>query len=244
MATITTPKLAPHAGRRWWRQVLLGCGIVAPAWWVAMDVVGSLRYPGYSYIDQTISELGAEGAPTRDFMTVLSGIPYAVLMIAFGMGIWLTAGGRRAQRITAAVLIGEVVWGSVGGLAFPMATREVLAARQETLRNQMHACYGIGMPIFFVLAIGFGSRLFGKRFRSFSYAIILTMVVCGALVGLQTSALTANEPTPWLGVEERVNAYASMLWFAVLAVGLLQAQGIVAPRQLEKPTVTQQPLAR
>jgi hypothetical protein len=177
-------------------------------------------------------------------MTTLSGIPYAVLMIAFGIGIWITAGGRRAQRITAAVLIGEVVWGFVGGLAFPMAAREVIAAGQDTFRNQMHAWYGIGMPIFFVLAIGFGSRLFGKRFRFFSYAIILTMVVCGLLVGLQTSALTANQPTPWLGVEERMNAYASMLWFAVLAVGLLLAQGTVAPRHLEQPTVTQQPLAR
>jgi len=28
--------------------------MVAPAWWGAMDVVGSLRYPGYNYIDQTI----------------------------------------------------------------------------------------------------------------------------------------------------------------------------------------------
>ena len=128
MATITTPKLAPHARRRWWRQVLLGCGIVAPAWWVAMDVIGSLRYPGYSYIDHTISELSAEGAPTRTFMLVLSLISYVVLMIAFRLGIWRAAGGRRAQPITAAVLIGEVVWGFVGGLAFPMATREVIAA--------------------------------------------------------------------------------------------------------------------
>jgi hypothetical protein len=70
------------------------------------------------------------------------------------------------------------------------------------------------------------------------------MVVCGMLVGAQTRALTANEPTPWLGVEERMNAYASMLWLAVLAIGLLQAQGTVAPRQLEKPTVTPPPLAR
>jgi hypothetical protein len=73
---------------------------------------------------------------------------------------------------------------------------------------------------------------------------MLTMVVCGLLVGLQTSALTANEPTPWLGVEERMNAYASMLWFAVLAVALLRTQGTVASHQLEKPTVTLQPLAR
>ncbi|HEX6288767.1 MAG TPA: DUF998 domain-containing protein [Herpetosiphonaceae bacterium] len=243
MATITTPMMAPHVGRSWWRQGLLSCGIIASVWWVAMDVVGSLRYPGYSYIDQTISELGAEGAPTRAFMTVLSGIPYFVLMIAFGIGIWITAGGRRTQRITAALLIGEVVWGFVGGLAFPMATREVIAAGQDTLRNQMHAWYGIGMPIFFVLAIAFGSRLFGTRFWYFSYATILVMLVGGLLVGLQTSALTVNQPTPWLGVEERMNAYASLLWFAVLAIGLLRARGATAPKPLDNPTETPQPQA-
>jgi hypothetical protein len=223
---------------------LLGCGIVAPAWWVAMDVVGSLRYPGYSYVDQTISELSAEGGPTRTFMTVLSLIPYVVLMIAFGLGVWRAAGGRRAGRVTGALLVGAAVWGGVGGLAFPMATREVIAAGQETLRNQMHAWYGIGMPLLAALAIGFGSRLLGKRFRSFSYATILAMLVFGLLMGLQTSAMTANQPTPWMGVEERITAYAEMLWFVMLAVGLLRAQGIIAPRQLEKPTVTQQPLAR
>jgi hypothetical protein len=84
----------------------------------------------------------------------------------------------------------------------------------------------------------------GKRFRSFSYATMLAMVVSGMLMGLQTSAMTANQPTPWLGVEERVTAYVPMLWLAVLAVGLLRIQDTVAPRQLEQPTVTPQPLAR
>jgi uncharacterized protein DUF998 len=234
MATITTTKLAPNAERRWWRQVLLGCGIVAPAWWVAMDVLGSLRYEGYSYIDQTISELSAEGAPTRIFMLVLSLIPYVVLMIGFGLGVWRAAGGSRAGRVTGALLVGGAVWGGVGGLAFPMATREVIAAGQETLRNQLHAWYGIGMPLLAALAIGFGSQLFGKRFQYFSYATILAMLVCGLLMGLQTSAMTANQPTPWMGVEERITAYAEMLWFVVLAIGLLRAQGTIAPRQLGK----------
>src|SRR6266496_2433293 len=202
MAMIITTKMAPYPRRRWWRQVLLGCGIVAPAWWVAMDVLGSLRYPGYSYVDQTISELSAEGAPTKTFMLVLSLIPYVVLMIAFGLGVWRAAGGRRAGRVTGALLVVAAVWGGVGGIAFPMATREVIAAGQDTLRNQMHAWYGIGMPLLAALAIGFGSRLLGKRFRYFSYATILAMLVFGLLMGLQTSAMTANEPTPWLGVEE------------------------------------------
>jgi hypothetical protein len=177
-------------------------------------------------------------------MTVLSGIPYTVLLIAFGAGIWRVAGASRAGRVTGAVVITEAVWGCVGGLAFPMAMREVIAAGQATLRNQLHAWYGIGMPILLALAIGFGSRLLGKRFHSFSYAAMLAMVVSGMLMGLQTSAMTANQPTPWLGVEERITAYVPMLWLVVLAVGLLQAQGTVASRQLEQPMMTQQSLAR
>jgi hypothetical protein len=209
-----------------------------------VDVVGSLRYEGYSYVDQTISELSAEGVPTRTFMLVLSLIPYVVLMIAFGLGVWRAAGGRRVGRITGALLVGAAVWGGVGGFAFPMATREVMAAGQETLRNQMHFPYGIGMPLLAALAIGFGSRLFGKRFRYFSYATILAMLVFGLLMGLQTSAMTTNQPTPWMGVEERITAYAEMLWFVVLAIGLLRVQSATALRQLEEPTVTPQQLAR
>lgn len=200
------------------RGLLLASGVVAPVWWVGMDIVGSLRYPGYSYLNQTISELSAEGAPTRTLM-VLSGIPFTVLMVAFGVGIWKTAGDRRVQRITGALLIAEAIWGGVGGLLFPMAIR----GQETTLRNDMHAIYGIGMPILFLLAIGFGSRLFGKRFRYFSYGTILVLLVFGFLTALQAPQVPANEPTPWIGFEERVNAYVGMLWVAVLAIALLRA---------------------
>jgi hypothetical protein len=36
--------------------------------------------------------------------------------------------------------------------------------------------------------------------------------------------MQANEPTPLMGIEERVNIYATMLWVAVLAIGLLRVQ--------------------
>ena len=215
------------------RKVLLGCGIVAPAWWVTLDVIGSLRYPGYSYIDQTISELSAQSAPTRNFMLDFSGTPYAALLVAFGIGVWRSAGGRVAGRATGALLIGEAAWGYVGGIAFPMATREVIAAGQDTVRNQIHAWYGIGMPILLALVAGFGSRLLGKKFRSYSYMTIIAMLVAGVLMGQQTGAMTANQPTPWLGVEERVTAYAPMLWLAVFALGLLHAESARVPRGSE-----------
>jgi hypothetical protein len=218
-----------HDGRP--RKALLGCGVIAPVVWVALDVIGSLRYPGYSYVDQTISELSAQGAPTKNFMLAFSGTPFALLVVAFGAGVWRAAGGRTAGRATGALLIGEAFWGYVGGIAFPMARREVMAAGQDTLRNQMHAWYGIGMPVLLALAIGFGSNLLGRRFRSFSYATIVAMLVFGALMGLQASAMTANEPTPGMGIEERVTAYAPMLWMALLALGLLRAESAMAPRK-------------
>lgn len=210
------------------RNILLGCGIIGSAWWVAMDVVGSLRYDGYRYVDYSISELSAEGAPTRLFMTVASGIPYAVLMTAFGLGVWATAGESRAQRVTGTLVTTEVLWGVVGGIAFPMAPRGV----EGTLRNDLHVIYGLGMPILFLLAIGFGSRLLGTRFRYFSYGTIVVMLVFGALTGIQGGKVPSGESTPYMGLEERINAYASMLWLAVLAVGLLRAQGVTVQRRL------------
>lgn len=199
-----------------------------------MDVIGSLRYAGYSYVDQTISELSAEGAPTRSFM-LLSGIPYAALMIGFGVGVWTTAGGTRAGRITGILLAAEALFGVVGGMLFPMARREVIAAGEDTLRNQLHAPYGVGMPILFLLAMGFGARLFGSRFRWYSYGTMIVLLVFGALTALQSGRVEANEPTPWLGVTERTNAYAAMLWLAVLATALLRAESSLATGTVEPP---------
>jgi bacteriorhodopsin len=89
----------------------------------------------------------------------------------------------------------------------------------------MHIPATVVMSLFFLLAVGFGATLLGKRFRYYSYGTIVTLVVFGALTSLQAPRITANQPTPWGGIYERINIYATMLWVAVLAVGLLRAQG-------------------
>jgi uncharacterized membrane protein len=75
-----------------------------------------------------------------------------------------------------------------------------------------------------VLAMVFGSALLGKRFRYYTYATVATLVVFGVLASLQAGRMVANQPTPWMGIEERINIYATMLWVAVVAIGLLRAQ--------------------
>jgi hypothetical protein len=206
------------------RKILLGCGIVSSVLYVVTDVLGTLRYPGYSYADQTFSELTAQGAPTRPLMVALNGIPYGVLVAAFAGGVWASAGPKRAARITRAMLLGYAAFGVAGGLVFPMRPREALAAGEGTLRNTMHIPATAVMSLFIVLAMGFGATLLEKRFRYYSYGMIAILLVFGVLASLQAGQMAANEPTPWMGIEERINIYATMLWVAVLAIGLLRAQ--------------------
>jgi hypothetical protein len=206
------------------RKILLICGIVSSVWYVVTDVIGTLRYPGYGYADQWFSELTAEGAPTRDFMVALNGIPYTLLVSAFAGGVWTSAGRTRAARITATMLIGYAAFGFAGGVLFPMKPREALAAGEGTLRNTMHIPATVVMSLFIVLAVGFGSTLLGKRLRYYSYATIAILLVFGALTSSQAGRITTNEPTPWAGIEERLNSYGIMVWVVALAVGLLRAQ--------------------
>ena len=206
------------------RKILLICGIVSSVLYIVTDVLGTLRYPGYSYANQTFSELTAQGSPVRHLMVALNGISYGVLVAAFAVGVWTSATPKRAGRITAAMLLLYAAFGFAGGVLFPMKPREALAAGEGTLRNTMHIPATAVMSLFIVLAMGFGATLLGKRFRYYSYATIAILLVLGALAGLQGGQMEANQPTPWMGVEERINIYATMLWVALLAIGLLRAQ--------------------
>ena len=93
---------------------LLSCGVAAPLMYVFSDVLLALRWEGYSYRDQTISELNAIGAPTRTLSIVLGLVGYAFL-VAFGVGVWRSAAANRRLRTAAGGLIalGVLAWFAV-----------------------------------------------------------------------------------------------------------------------------------
>src|SRR5215208_5812332 len=117
-----------------WRKALLFCGIVSSLLYGAM--IGAIGFDGYSRMSQAPSELTAIGAPTRSLWTVLGAV-YTVLVIAFGWGVWKSAGRDRALRIVGGLL---VAYGSLGLLwpFAPMHQREVLAAGGGTLSDTLH----------------------------------------------------------------------------------------------------------
>jgi hypothetical protein len=201
------------------RKVLLVCGILSSLLYVVTVVLAPKQWEGYSSTSQTVSELIAINAPTSPLVVPLF-LTYSVLVIAFGMGVWASAGRKLALRVAAVGLIGKEVLGIVVTLFFPIHLRGV----EGTLTDTMHGILTFVGVLFMLLAIGFAATAFGKWFRLYSIATFLMLVVGGVLTGLDQPKLEPNLPTPWMGVWERINIYAYMLWVVVLAIALLRAQ--------------------
>jgi Protein of unknown function (DUF998) len=196
--------------------LLLGCGVASSGLYAATDLLAGLRYDGYNFKSQAVSELSAAGAPTRPVVVALF-TPYNALVMALGVGVWIVSRRTRAGRLAGALLITSAVVGEVTTLFFPMDQR----GAEETLRGSMHPPLTAVMSLFIVAAMISAAALQGRRFRWYSIGTILTLFVFGALAARYTPQLEAGEPTPWLGVLERVNIYAYLLWVAVFAISLL-----------------------
>jgi hypothetical protein len=57
-------------------------------------------------MSQAVSELSAVGAPTRPFLMAMGPL-FTLLQIGFGVGMWQSADGRRAIRISGALVVGH-----------------------------------------------------------------------------------------------------------------------------------------
>lgn len=206
------------------RRLLLSCGILSSLLYVAMNVYFPMLWDGYSSASQTVSELSAVGVPTRP-LWVLLGSVYALLLAAFGYGVWQSARGNRPLRVVGGLLITDGIL-SLGWP--PMHQRAVLAAGGGTLTDTMHIVWAVVTVLLMLLAIGFGAAALGKRFRLYSIATIVILLAFGVLTGLDGPNIAANLPTPLVGVWERINIGAFMLWVAVLAKTLLRVDDVAA----------------
>lgn len=199
--------------------LLVPSGILAFALYIAMDLGVSRRYPGYSYRDHTISELSAVGAPTRRMWLFLS-VFYEALLVVSAAGTLRVADNQTRARIVGWLLSMSAAVGVLWWMA-PMHRREVLADGGGDWRDTMHLALGGVTSVLFFATIGAGSFAFGRLFRWYSYITVVMLMVFGGLTGRMAPKVSKNEPTPWLGITERIAVEGAMLWQAVFAAALV-----------------------
>jgi accessory gene regulator protein AgrB len=74
------------------------------------------------------------------------------------------------------------------------------------------------------LSIGFGAAAVGKGFRFYSIATILIFIVFGILTFAEAPNVDKNLPTPYIGLWERINIAAFMVWMLVFSAILLRLE--------------------
>lgn len=201
------------------RDFWLSCGIASSLLYVAMNVVVAGQWPGYSSASQTVSELSAVGAPTRPLWVILA-LVYTLLVTGFGWGVRMAAGENRRLRV-AGVLI--AIYGALGILWIfaPMHQREVLAAGGGTIKDTMHIALAVATQVLYLLALGFTAAALGTAFRRYSIATVLVLLAFGVQTFREAPSVGANQPTPLIGVWERINIGVFLAWMIVLAIVLL-----------------------
>ena len=209
------------------QKALLVCGILASLLYAAMLVVVPTRWEGYSSASQAVSELSAIGAPTRSLWVALARV-YTLLAIAFGFGVWAAAGMNRRLRVAGVVLMMQ----SVAGVFWPPMH---LRGSAPTLTDTLHVVFAMTWLLLMLLAMAFAAAALGKRFRLYSIATLAIFVIFGTRTGMDGPRIAANLPTPSLGIWERINIGASLLWVIVLATVLLRHASRVPRRASRHP---------
>jgi hypothetical protein len=202
------------------RRLLLSCGILSSLLYVVAIEIGAASWEGYSAASQTVSELIAIDAPSAQTVIPLFTV-YSLLIFAFGLGVWMSAGNKKVLRVAAVLVIGKEVLGLAATFFAPMHLRGVAPTLSDTLHVLFTAA---GVLLFMFPAIGFGAAAFGRWFRIYSVATMLVFLGFGTLAGMDGSRIAAGLPTPWLGIWERVNIFTYLFWIIVFAAALLRSR--------------------
>jgi hypothetical membrane protein len=200
-------------------RILLICGILSPALYATSDVLAGMQWKGYSFRDQTISELGAIGAPSRPLFAVLLIVVYG-LMVAFGVGIRKVSGGNRRLRIVGALFIALGVMALTLGQVAAMRPR----GTEQGTAGAMHLIEGLLAMLMIFSAMGIAASTLGARFRIYTIVTIIVALGFAAWSLVEAERIEQGLPTPWVGVKERIFWYGYQSWYAVLALRLLRQQ--------------------
>lgn len=195
--------------------LLLAGGVFGPLVYIGTDVLGALRYPGYSFTRQAPSELFALGSPTSQLVVPLFSLS-SLLLVGFGLGVWRASAGKRALRVLALLVVANGVDSLLLWALFPMHMR----GATPTFTDTMHLVLAVNP--FVLLSIVVGLAAFRDWFRLYSLATVVVLIVFATIAFSYVPATVSRRPTPYLGLSERSSQYAHLVWHAVLAIVLLR----------------------
>ena len=194
-------------------RVLLGLGLLIPLWLFTGVALTALAFPGYSHLEQAMSQLGAAGAPTQGFSAWVNNFPLGTLFVLFAAGVARRFTGSRLALLTAALILLHGLASFATGYFF---CDQGCAPAQPSTSQQLHNVAGLVMFISLTLAnvlwVFLGKRLLlSPGFAWFSALCVILALVTVYLMG------QVFIDGHLFGLYQRINYAVSVVWGAALA---------------------------
>jgi len=193
-------------------DILRLTGVLAAFWMLVGVLFVSRKYPGYSHIDQVMSELGAVGRPTFRIHPIVNNFPLAALFIIFGISIVVGFSTNWHMVILGSLTALHGVCHIATG-AFPCD--EDLGVPTPSGTQIIHNVAGSVMLVTLLIAASlsaFSSSVVAPAwFRGFSLGCLVVSLVFGVLMAKSLS--TGHK----IGLYQRVSYGALVLWVAVFS---------------------------
>ena len=195
------------------RFLLLLCGVVAPAIYVAFALGGPLLFPGYDLSTQMVSELGGPDAPNAAIFNI--GLMAAgVLTVLSGIGLFLGLRERGSDVASAglAALAVAVFGGAmfVGGL-YPMP-------------DERHLAWGAGFAVQVALVLMLWALRGTEGLGGLKVFLTVVFVAVNGLLAVMFGVGDLVDGSN-LGLWQRAYGLAMYPWIAVTALALMPSVG-------------------
>jgi hypothetical protein len=191
-------------------------GFFSSVWLATINWIIPGFDPAYDISSQTVSELSAIGASTR-VMWILAGSPYAVLVAAFGWGLYYFEDDNRWYKVSGLLVL---VYGLLNVYWPPMHLREAIAGGESSISDTLHIVWTSASVALFIAIMFTAAMGSNVVFRIYTTISVLLLGYCGFMTSRMVPLLETNQPTPGMGLWERCNIALFLLWISVLSITL------------------------
>lgn len=195
-------------------------GLVIPFWLFLGVLIAGAMNPGYSHINQAMSELGAVGSPTHTISPIINNFPLGILFIAFGVSV-IRILAQSKLAITSGLFIILHGIGSMGAGYFScdLGCNPDAPSSSQVMHNISGAVMFLSLTAANAIWIFLGGKLL--KFNWLSWFSLGCILVALAVVPALPLAIESGEG---FGLFQRINYGAAVIWMAGLAYALLKYQ--------------------
>lgn len=206
-------------------------GIIIPLWLGLGVFATGLLYPGYSHVNQAMSELGASGAPTHFISPIINNFPLGILFIVFGIAVIKRFPAHPLSKISGALIFVH----GLGSIAAGYFSCDAGCRPESPSISQiLHSIAGMVMLLTLLLANGLWIYLGKKLLHNtwFSIFSLLCTLLAISVIPLLGPAIESGRN---FGLYQRINYGVSVIWVAGLAYVLfLRISSVAAIQEKSK----------